>query len=102
MWLMVLFDLPVLDPEHRKQANRFRNDLRDLGFEMAQFSVYLRCCRGKEQVVALQRRVADFTPPQGRVHMLRFTDRQFETMVRIERGGFSREIRPVTDQLLLF
>ena len=48
MWLVVLFDLPVGTKKERKAANRFREKLRDLGFEMSQFSVYLRFCAGKE------------------------------------------------------
>ena len=36
MWMMVLFDLPVIDPEERKAATGFRNFLLDQGFEMAQ------------------------------------------------------------------
>ena len=103
MWLMVLFDLPVVDPAERKAATRFRNGLLDLGFEMAQFSVYMRCCRSKEQLAALQRRVAEDLPHRGRVHMLAFTDRQFQNMVRIERGRNARK-KPLglKEQLLLF
>jgi len=40
MWLLVMFDLPVTQKEERKEAADFRNYLLDLGFEMAQFSVY--------------------------------------------------------------
>ena len=49
MWMMVLFDLPVLTKQERKDANRFRKFLLDQGFDMCQFSVYLRFCAGKEQ-----------------------------------------------------
>ena len=42
MWMMVLFDLPVVEPEERKAAADFRNFLKDQGYEMAQFSVYVR------------------------------------------------------------
>ena len=52
MWMLVTFDLPVDTPKQRKAATRFRNDLLDLGFEMSQFSNYLRFCSGKEQFEA--------------------------------------------------
>ena len=42
MWLVVMFDLPVIEREERKAATAFRNDLLDMGFEMSQFSVYVR------------------------------------------------------------
>ena len=55
MWMMVLFDLPVTEPEERKAATGFRNFLLDQGFEMAQFSVYVRHTSGKEAVEAMTR-----------------------------------------------
>lgn len=48
MWMMVLFDLPVLEKEERKEASDFRKFLLDEGFTMSQFSVYLKLLSGKE------------------------------------------------------
>ena len=81
MWIMVLFDLPVIRREERKAANGFRNFLLDQGFSMAQFSVYTRFCAGKEQVEAHIRKIAENVPPTGKVHMISFTDKQYENMV---------------------
>ena len=53
MWLFVLFDLPVGTKKERKAATKFRLSLLDMGFEMSQFSVYLKFCAGKEQGDAL-------------------------------------------------
>lgn len=90
MWMMVLFDLPVVTREERKAATAFRNFLLDQGFEMAQYSVYLRFCAGKEQVEAYTRRIERNLPRAGKVHMLSFTDKQYESMVSF-RG---REVQP--------
>lgn len=81
MWMMVLFDLPVLTPKERKAAAKFRHFLLDQGFEMSQFSVYMRFCSGKEQVETLIRRVERGVPPTGKVHIVCFTDRQYENIV---------------------
>ena len=56
MWLMVMFDLPVLTKLERRAATKFRQFLLDEGYEMSQFSIYMRFCVGKEQV---DRRVRD-------------------------------------------
>jgi len=40
-----MFDLPVVEKAERKAATEFRNALLDLGFEMSQFSVYMRFAR---------------------------------------------------------
>ena len=81
MWLMVMFDLPVVTKRERKAATGFRKFLLDQGFEMAQFSVYQRFCAGKEQAETYTRRIGQNLPRTGKVHMLMFTDRQYENIV---------------------
>ena len=49
MWMVVMFDLPVVEKAERKAATDFRNTLLDLGFEMSQFSVYMRFCTGRSR-----------------------------------------------------
>lgn len=85
MWLLVMFDLPVGDPEERKAANDFRHALLDLGFERCQFSVYLRFCEGREQADTWIRRVKRELPANGKVYCLVFTDRQYGDIVRFDR-----------------
>ena len=57
MWMMVLFDLPVLTKKERRAATQFRKFLLDQGFGMCQLSVYMRFCAGKEQAQVYTRRV---------------------------------------------
>ena len=35
MWMVVMFDLPVMEKAERKAATQFRNGLLDLGFDAA-------------------------------------------------------------------
>lgn len=102
MWLVVMFDLPVGTRKQRRGATRFRQFLLDRGFEMAQFSVYMRFCAGREQADAHIRRIAESVPPDGSVQILTITDRQFGNIVTF-RGRERTEI-PVRkpDQLTLF
>ncbi len=100
MWMMVLFDLPVLTKRERKAATRFRNFLLDQGFEMSQYSVYMRFCAGKERVAVHTRRIRENLPRTGKVHILGFTDKQYETMVCFD--GRKREPdRKNPEQLVL-
>ena len=101
MWMLVMFDLPVGTPKERKNATRFRNFLLDEGFEMAQFSVYLRFCKGKEQVESYARRIERVVPEYGSVNLLAFTDRQYENIVRFT-AGTKEKTRKNPDQLALF
>ncbi|MGJ5221732.1 CRISPR-associated endonuclease Cas2, partial [Bradyrhizobium oligotrophicum] len=82
MWIFVMFDLPVTTKAQAKAANRFREFLLDEGFEKSQFSVYARFCNGKEQFETYLRRVEGNLPDRGDVHILTFTDKQYENIVR--------------------
>lgn len=81
MWMLVMFDLPVVRREERKAATAFRNALLDMGFEMSQFSVYLRFCTSAAQVETYCRRVEEALPGGGKVNVLQFTDKQYERII---------------------
>lgn len=82
MWLFVMFDLPVGTKKERKQATGFRNNLLDLGFEMSQFSVYLKYCPSNEKTESLEAKIQSHLPFGGKVDILAITDKQFSNMKR--------------------
>ena len=84
MWMMVLFDLPVLTRTERKAANKFREFLMDQGFDRCQLSVYMRFCAGKEQTAVYTRRVQAALPQSGNVQIIYFTDKQYENIVSFD------------------
>ena len=79
--MVVMFDLPVVEKTERKAASDFRNTLLDLGFEMAQFSVYMRFCTSQAQTETLARRIEAALPEGGKVNILFFTDKQYERVL---------------------
>lgn len=101
MWIFVMFDLPVGSRAQARSATKFREFLLDEGFEKSQFSVYARFCNGKEQFEAYMRRIEGALPSSGEVHILTFTDRQYENIVRFS-GQRRRRLRKNPDQLALF
>ena len=101
MWLLVMFDLPVGTKTERSAATRFRQWLLEEGYEMSQFSIYMRFCAGKEQVDRRTRDISKARPDKGSVHVLSVTDRQFEAMV-VFRGTEHGRGRKVPSQLELF
>jgi CRISP-associated protein Cas1 len=100
MWLVVLFDLPVGTKKERKAATRFRLKLLDLGFEMTQYSVYLRFCAGKEQAEAYERKIEQAMPASGKVHIIAITDKQYEN-IRTYRGRNREQSPKNPDQFVL-
>lgn len=101
MWLAVMFDLPVISKAERKAATGFRATLLDMGFEMAQFSVYMRFCASQGQAETYCKRVEAALPESGRVNIILFTDKQYERIVSyVGRGKLPPKSAP--DQFELF
>lgn len=101
MWILVMFDLPVGTKEESRAATKFREFLLDEGYEMSQFSIYARFCSGKEQYETYVRRIESHLPEKGDVHILAFTDRQYENIVRYS-GQLRKRQRKNPSQLALF
>ena len=101
MWMLVMFDLPVITREERKAATAFRHSLLDLGFEMAQYSVYMRFCTGQEHALTLSRRIETSLPEDGKVNMLYITDKQYERILTFY-GGTKQKPLKNPEQFILF
>lgn len=81
MWLFVFFDLPVTTKKERKAAFGFRKNLLKDGFNMMQFSVYIRHCASKESAEVHMKRVRSFIPSHGQVSILCVTDKQYGQII---------------------
>ncbi len=84
-----------------RDATKFRQFLLDEGFEMSQFSVYARFCNGKDSFESHLRRIEGNLPEKGEIHVLTFTDRQYENIIRFSSQRRKRP-RKSPDQLALF
>jgi CRISPR-associated protein Cas2 len=89
LWIMALFDLPVLTTAERKRANGFRLFLLDEGFSMMQLSCYIRFTASKEHAEALTRRIGRAVPNPGTVEVIWFTDKQYEGHPEFSGPGFA-------------
>lgn len=101
MWMMAMFDLPVLTRTERRNATDFRNMLLDEGFVMMQLSCYIRYANGKEHADALAAKIGSQIPVGGKVDILFFTDKQYG-MIKTYRGSTLIERAKKPDQLQLF
>lgn len=77
MWLLVLFDLPTETKKDRKAATTFRKFLLNDGFQMFQYSIYMRHCASKENLDVHEKRVHANLPEYGNVVTIGLTDKQF-------------------------
>ncbi len=80
MWILVFFDLPTETKANRKVYSDFRKALIKDGFQMFQFSIYLRHCASRENAEVHIKRVKKILPKYGHIGILLITDKQFGNM----------------------
>src|SRR5687767_6043310 len=102
MWMLVMFDLPVITPTERKNATRFRNDLLDLGFLMHQYSVYIKRCASREKVDSVTKKIHYKLPKNGKIHIIWVTDKQFCDSIQILEGSTLKKAKEKEQNLLIF
>mgnify|MGYP003471737148 FL=1 len=101
MWVLVFFDLPTETKKDKKLHAKFRKDIMADGFNMFQFSIYLRHCASRENADVHIKRVKSKLPPKGHVGIMSITDKQFG-MMEIFRGKELTEAPAIAQQLELF
>lgn len=101
MWVLVFFDLPTETKTDRKRYAKFRKDMLSDGFQMFQFSIYMRHCSSKENADVHILRVKKSLPDKGHVGIICITDKQFG-MMEIFRGHDIVPAEAPPQQLELF
>ena len=101
MWLMVMFDLPTVTKEEKREYSRFRKYLLGEGFMQLQFSVYAKYCASRENAQKYYNHIKYAVPPGGKVRLLMITDKQFGDMVSLY-GKNVEDVEKKPEQLLLF
>lgn len=101
MWVLVFFDLPTETKKDRKQYALFRKRVLADGFQMFQFSMYIRHCSSRENADVHLKRIKSILPPKGHVGIMCVTDKQFG-MMEIFRGHDLIDGPETVQQLELF
>jgi CRISPR-associated protein Cas2 len=101
MWMMVLFDLPVVEKKERKDAAKFRNFLLDNGFSMLQFSIYTKVFSGSDACTKYYSLIEKNLPNYGKVDIVTFTDMQYGN-IKSYIGKAKTHKKNLSAQLLLF
>lgn len=101
LWVLVFFDLPTETRLERKIASEFRKGLQKDGFDMFQFSIYLRFCASYENAQVHIKRVKSILPDKGKVCIMQITDRQYG-MMELFFGQEKIKKKNIIQQLELF
>ena len=83
MRLILMFDMPTITIEDRKNYSKFRDNLIDDGFIMIQYSIYVRICKNQDDITKHINRVKMFTPEKGNIRLLQITEKQYEQMIML-------------------
>ena len=76
-----MFDLPTITKSEQKTAGKFRKFLLDDGYNMAQFSVYMRFCGSYETMQKHTKRLIPKIPTGGNVKVFFLTEKQWEKAI---------------------
>lgn len=101
MWVLVMFDMPTETKKDRKSYALFRKRIISDGFQMFQFSMYIRHCPSRENAEVHTKRVKAILPGKGHIGILTITDKQFGAM-EIFFGKEEASKQPIVQQLELF
>jgi len=101
MWVLVFFDLPTETKKDIRNYTQFRKSIMKDGFDMFQFSIYVRHCMSRENTDVHVKRVKSVLPPKGHIGILKITDKQFGE-IEIFYGQKKEEVKPPPQQLELF
>ncbi len=98
--MIVLFDLPVIEKQERKEATKFRNFLLDNGFSMIQYSIYTKMFSGKDACEKYYKMIKDNLPAEGKVDIITITDKQYGNIISYQAAEKVKKNQP--EQLTLF
>lgn len=80
MRVLVLFDLPVISPEQRREYTKFRKFLLKSGFLMLQESVYSKIALNGTVSDNIMENIRKHSPAEGLVQILSITEKQYQRM----------------------
>lgn len=78
--LLIMYDFPHKTKQQRRNAGNFRRKLIQLGFNMLQYSIYLRVIATQTEKENLIFKVKQITPKQGTVRIISLTESEYAKM----------------------
>ena len=100
MRVLVLFDLPVVTGEQRRNYTKFRKFLLKSGFMMLQESVYCKLALNGTAVRSIVDNVHKNKPEEGLVQLLTVTEKQYAKMDIIV-GNSKSEVLDSDERLVI-
>lgn len=101
LWCVVMFDLPVKTKKQTSEANKFRNQLLDLGFCRSQLSVYVQYFPLSSRIASTVKQIKAHLPEGGDIRIISITDNQWAKAIRFSKAE-TAEVEDKPSQLVIF
>ena len=79
--IILIFDLPSVEKADISTAQKFVKSLKKLGFNMLQYSTYVKSITNTPEYERIVQRVYQIIPKKGNIVILKLTDKQYNDMV---------------------
>lgn len=99
MRVIVMFDLPTLTSEQKREYRRFRKWLLEDGFVMMQMSIYSKIVLNENSAKLLTKRVDEVKAKEGVIQILVLTEKQFNNIEYVQ-GEDESEVINTMDRVV--
>jgi len=99
MRVIVMFDLPTLTSEQKREYRRFRKWLLEDGFVMMQMSIYSKIVLNENSAKLLTKRVDEVKAKEGVIQILVLTEKQYNNIEYVQ-GEDKSEVINTMDRVV--
>lgn len=100
MRVIVMFDLPTITVEQKREYRRFRKWLIKDGFIMMQMSVYSKIVLNENSVKLLEQRIKEKKTKEGIIQILVLTEKQYSEIEYVQ-GASSTDVINTMDKVVI-
>lgn len=101
MRLIVFFDLPMVSKKEIRIYNKFRKWLIANGYNMMQYSIYIKAFNNRDSCVKHIEILKRYVPKQGQIRIMMITERQYAGIEIIVGGASNQELISAPDPLVV-
>lgn len=81
MRVLLIYDLPVELDEDKKAYQKFTKEIKKIGFNMLQYSVYSKVIQNDTSFKQLRIKINRFLPNKGSIILFKITEKQYQDMI---------------------
>ena len=100
MRILVMFDMPTLTLQDKKEYRLFRKYLISHGYLMMQRSIYVKLVLNQTNAAATMKGLEKHKPHTGIVQVLTITEKQFSRMELLV-GSVTSEVVDTTERMII-